>query len=276
MYDDYWGFKRTPFSGNLDPDRFYESPSHEEAMARLSYVVDECRQGALVLGPAGVGKSLLVETFARRMRRPNREVAIARCPALGGRELFFELAQEFGLGPSQSATEAELWRLLRDHVVANRTQNNQTVIIVDQAHLLSQEPGALRALHLLYHLDSDPAARLTVILVARPELMRNARSEVIEWVDLGVAIEPLSGQQTAAYVTHLTNWAGRNEPAFTSDAVGKIHELAGGAPRQISRVCDLALLAGASQQIDRVTAPVVESVYQEVSPAAFGELSLAV
>ena len=277
MYNAYWGFKRSPFAGTLDPDRFFESPSHEEALARLSYVVDEGRQGAVVLGPPGVGKSLLVEVFARRTRRPNREVAIARCPALGGRELFFELAQEFGLGPERSATEADLWRLLRDHVVANRLQEGQTIIVVDQAHLLTENASHLRALHLLYHLDSDPAARLAVVLIGRPDLIRNARSEVIEWVDLGVAIEPLTDSQTAQYVTHLTKWAGRNEPAFSQDAVAKIHDLTGGVPRQINRVCNLALLAAASEELTQVTGTVVGSVYQELSPeTAFEQLAQAV
>src|SRR3989304_6540590 len=69
MYNEYWGFKRSPFSGSLDPERFYESPSHKEALARLSYVVDECRQGALVLGPAGGGKNPVVGAVCRRNRR---------------------------------------------------------------------------------------------------------------------------------------------------------------------------------------------------------------
>ena len=277
MYKEFWGFKRSPFSGNIDPERFYESPGHEEAMARLSYVVDESRQGALVLGPAGIGKTLILETFARRTRRPNRELAIARCPALGGRELFLDLCQEFGLAPEPTANEADLWRRLRDHVAANRLQDCQTVIVIDQAHLLSENPAQLRSLHLLFHLDTNPAARLTVVLVARPELMRNARPEVIEWVDLGVTIEPLTASQTTGYIAHLTNWAGRTEPAFSNDALGKIHELTGGIPRQINRVCDLALLAAATEELTEVTETVVDSVYKELSPeAAAGQLSIAV
>ncbi len=277
MYNEYWGFKRSPFSGNIDPDRYYEGPGHEEAIARLMYVVDECRQGALILGQAGVGKSLLVEIVARRIRRPEREVAIARCPAMGGRELFFDLAQEFGLAPDRSAGEADLWRRLRDHVAANRLQNTQTVIVVDQAHLLSENASQLRALHMLYHLDSHPSARLTIVLAARSELMRNARPEVIEWVDLGVSVEPFSAGQTSAYVAHLLTWAGRTESAFDDAALQKIHELTGGLPRQINRACNLALLAAATEELPQVTEAVVETVYKELSPeAATAPLSIAV
>jgi type II secretory pathway predicted ATPase ExeA len=277
MYNEYWGFNRSPFSGTIDPERFYESPGHEEALARLSYVADEGRQGAVVLGSAGVGKTLLLETFARRIRRPNREVVIARCPALGGRELFFDLCQDFGLAPEPLANEAELWRRLRDHVVANRLQDCQTMIVIDQAHLMAENPTQLRAMHMLFHLDPHPAARLTVVLAARPELMRVARPEVIEWVDLGVAIDPFTAAQTSAYVSHLTNWAGRSESAFSPNAVAKIHELTGGVPRHINRVCDLGLLAAATEELTEVSEEVVESVYKELSPeTTAGPLSIAV
>ena len=277
MYNEYWGFSRSPFSGTIDPERFYESPGHEEALARLSYVADEGRQGAVVLGPAGVGKTLLLETLARRIRRPHREVVIARCPAMGGRELFFDLCQDFGLAPEPSASEADLWRRLRDHVAANRLQDCQTMIVIDQVQLLSETPTQLRALHMLFQLDPHPATRLTVVLAARPELLRNARPEVIEWVDLGVAIEPFTADQTSAYVSHLTTWAGRIDPAFSADAIAKIHELTGGVPRQINRVCDLGLLAAATEELTAVSDGVVESVYKELSPETAAEpLSIAV
>jgi general secretion pathway protein A len=277
MYNDFWGFSRSPFSGTIDPERFYEGSGHEEALARLSYVADEGRRGTVVMGTGGVGKTLLIETFARRIRRPNREVVIARCPALGGRELFFDLCQDFGLAPEPAASEADLWRRLRDHVAANRLQDCQTMIVIDQAHLLAESPAQLRALHMLFHLDPHPAARLTVVLAARPELMRNARPEVIEWIDLGVALEPFAAEQTSAYISHLTTWAGRNEPAFSADAVARIHELTGGVARQINRVCDLGLLAGATEELPEVTEDVVESVYKELSPeTTTGPLSIAV
>jgi len=277
MYNSYWGFHRSPFSGSIDPERFYESPSHEEALARLTYVVDEARQGALVLGAAGTGKTLLAEVFAQRMRRPNRQVVIARSSALGGRELFYELCQEFSLGPNRDASEGELWRTLRQHAVANRINGGQTVIVVDHAHWLLETAAQLRSMHLLFQLDTHAESRTTVVLVGRPELMRGARSEVVESVDLGVVVEPLSLEHTGLYVSHATNWACRDEPAFSEDAIEKIQNLTNGVPRQINRVCDLALLAGATEELDRVTENVIDSVFRELSPeAALDQLAVAV
>jgi len=266
MYNEYWGFNRCPFAGKLDTDRFYESPTHEEALARLSYVVDQGRAGAVVIGPAGVGKTLVLEVFAQRMRRPDREIILVHCPGFGTRELFFDLAQQMRLLPEPGESAAELWRRVRDHVLANRGDSVQTVIIVDQAHLLSSD-GQQRGLHLLYQLDPHPQAKFTVVLSGRPELLEQTAPDLIEWVDLGVTIEPLDERETGNYISHSTAWAGRNEPVFTADAVRKVFELSGGVPRHINRVCDLALLAACSEERTRVTAEVVESVYRDLIPA---------
>jgi general secretion pathway protein A len=277
MYNAYWGFERSPFGGAIDPDQFYESPAHEEALARLAYISDERRQGAVVLGQAGVGKTLAVEVFLRRAQRPGREIAVARCPAFTGRELFFDLAQECGLAPAPEAGEAELWRLFRDHVAANRLADIDTVLLVDQAHLLAADLAGLRSLHLLFNLDTTPGARLTVILVGRPELLQSAAHEIVEWADLGVTIEPLSEAHTAQYIQHRTQTAGVKEPIFDRDAIIAIHELSHGIPRRINRICDMALLAASSEELHQVGEKVVRSVFAELSPeAAVEQVSTAI
>ncbi len=267
MYNEYWGFRRSPFAGDVNPDRFYESPGHEEALARLAYVVDQCRLGGLMVGPPGVGKSIALEVFARRLRRPDRELVLVHCPAFGMRELFFELAAQMRLAPEPEESAADLWRRLREHVAANHADDVQTVIIVDQAHLLCEEPEQQRALHLLYQLAPYAGSRLSVVLSGRPELLGRAAADVIEWVDLGVTLEPLDEAETANYVLHMTRWAGRQRPAFSPEALRYVYRLSGGVPRRINRVCDLALLAACSEEQEFVTAEVVETVYCDLIPA---------
>jgi len=267
MYNEYWGFRRSPFAGDINPDRFYESPGHEEALARLAYVVEQCRLGGLMVGPPGVGKSIALEVFARRLRRPDRELVLLRCPAFGMRELFFELATQMRLAPEPDEPAAELWRRLREHVAANHADGVQTVILIDQAHLLCEQPEQQRALHLLYQLAAYANSRLTVLLSGRPELLSRAAADVVEWVDLGVMLEPLDEAETAHYVEHMTRWAGRDRPAFSPEALRHVYRLSGGVPRRINRVCDLALLAACSEEQELVSAEVVETVYRDLIPA---------
>ena len=68
MYTEHWGLRESPFRGSLDPRYFFNSPSHDEALARLQFLVDNQRRLGLMLGAAGSGKSLLLEVFSRRLR----------------------------------------------------------------------------------------------------------------------------------------------------------------------------------------------------------------
>ena len=76
MYASHWGLRESPFRNCLDPHCFYQSPTHEEALARLHFLVEQHRRLGLLLGPDGSGKSLLLEVFAaqsaprRATRRP--------------------------------------------------------------------------------------------------------------------------------------------------------------------------------------------------------------
>ena len=72
MYQAHWGLQESPFRGDLDPKSYYQSPTHEEALARLSFLVGQHRRLGLLVGPSGSGKSLLLEVFAQQLRRGKR------------------------------------------------------------------------------------------------------------------------------------------------------------------------------------------------------------
>jgi len=76
MYSQHFGLTETPFANTLDPHWFYQSPGHEEALARLMYVVDQRRRCGVLLGPAGTGKSLLLTVLLAETRRLPREVVL--------------------------------------------------------------------------------------------------------------------------------------------------------------------------------------------------------
>ena len=68
----YWGFRRWPFERTFAPDRFFASPVHEEALARLLFLVEEFRRTGIVIGPAGTGKTYLLKQLQQRAERLGR------------------------------------------------------------------------------------------------------------------------------------------------------------------------------------------------------------
>jgi type II secretory pathway predicted ATPase ExeA len=75
MYQAPWGLEQSPFRSCLDPRFFYRSPTHEEALSRLHFLVEQRRRVGLLMGPAGSGKSLLLEVFAEQLRQKGLPVA---------------------------------------------------------------------------------------------------------------------------------------------------------------------------------------------------------
>jgi len=56
MYQQFYGFKESPFNVTSDPSFFYSSLRHQEAFSHLSYGIKE-RKGIIVItGEIGTGK----------------------------------------------------------------------------------------------------------------------------------------------------------------------------------------------------------------------------
>ena len=62
-----WGLKRAPFESGPDPELFFPSEDHREAVARLEFLAREGgTQLGLLTGGIGCGKSMVRAVFARQ------------------------------------------------------------------------------------------------------------------------------------------------------------------------------------------------------------------
>jgi type II secretory pathway predicted ATPase ExeA len=59
--------------------------------------------------------------------------------------------------------------------------------------------------------------------------------------------------------------AGRLEPLFEDDAIEMLHQLAQGVPRQVVRLADFALLAGAVNGLRTIDAVTIEAAHDELA-----------
>src|ERR1700722_3378537 len=131
MYQQYWGLAESPFRGGLELDSFYPTPSHEEALARLNFLVEERRRLGMLCGPVGIGKSLLLEIFARQMNRAGADVVRANLVGADAHEFLWTVAAQCGLNPALAATQFALWRRLADRLIECRYQRSQLVMLLD-------------------------------------------------------------------------------------------------------------------------------------------------
>ncbi len=262
MYQTHWGLSETPFRSRLDPRFFYASPTHEEALARLHFLVGQRRKLGLLLGDRGSGKSLLLGVFSEEMRKLGRPVAILNLLAMEADEFLGNLATEFGLNPCRGMPISSLWRLVTDRIAEYGYQRLETIILLDNAGAASEAVSS--QICRLAQIEVPLDAQLTIVLAARPERIGGIPESMLELAELRIDLGPWEEADTEAYLDSSLARAGRKAPIFDDPAVSRLHELGHGVPRRISQLADLALAAGAGQTLQRIDAATVESVYREL------------
>lgn len=262
MYHSHWGLDEPPFQTRLDSRFFHQSPTHEEALARLHFLVDYRRRLGLLIGPQGSGKSLLFEVFAGDLRDRGLPVASVNLMGTDRFEMMWLLASELKLNPCREATFPSLWRSVTDRIAEYRYQQLDAVLLFDDADRATKE--TLMQVARLAQSDSSPEARLTIVMATSPGRIRRLGHPLLQRAELRIDIEPWSPSDTEDYVRASLARAGRQSPLFDAPAIQRLHQLGGGIPRRINQLADLALLAGAGQQLDVIDEATVESVYHEL------------
>lgn len=262
MYQSYWGLGQAPFRGNLDPRFFHQGPTHEEALARLQFLVDEHRTLGLLLGEAGTGKSLILEIFARSLGRVGRQSAKLSLAGLDPHGFLWQLAGQLGIESASTASTFALTRAVTDHIAANRYQQRATILLLDDAD--TARPEVSDQIVWLAQLDTSRDARLTIVLAVQPERLYKLDTRLLELADLRIDLEGWDADDTAEFVKQALAKAGRTTPIFSEAALVRLHELTGGVPRRIKQLADLALLAGAGGNMAQIEPSTIDSVYQEL------------
>src|SRR5262245_7911618 len=89
MQLEHWQLTESPFRTVPAADRYYPSASHEEAVARLEYLVDARRRLGVLLGESGVGKSFMLRVASDCLERKGYAVATVDVAGVGSRELLW-------------------------------------------------------------------------------------------------------------------------------------------------------------------------------------------
>jgi general secretion pathway protein A len=126
----------------------------------------------------------------------------------------------------------------------------------------------LEQVRLLTNLETNTQKLLQIILIGQPELRELLGSfelrQLAQRVTGRYHLNPLSNEETAAYVRHRLRVAGATSDVFTGPALHEVYRLSGGVPRVINIICDRALLGAYSMDRHRVPSNLVRNAAAEV------------
>lgn len=267
MYEAYWRLKQKPFENTVDPRFYYPGESHQAALLKLRYAVENRRGAALLAGPSGVGKTLVTTMLAHNLGEDFAPYVQIVFPQMPTADLLAYLADELdgaragGPTPNVQASVRRIERFL----AANAEQGRHAVVAIDEAHLLDGGE-TFEALRLLLNFEHDGVPALTLLLVGEASLLP-AFNRMPHWEErLGVKclLRPFSEPETAAYVEHRLRVAGAVQSIVEPEALPTLQELTHGVARRINRLCDLALLVGYAEEQPTLDAGHFESVCREL------------
>jgi general secretion pathway protein A len=267
MYLAFFGLNEKPFSITPDPRYLYLSERHAEAMAHLLYGINEAGGFVQLTGEVGTGKTTIVRSLLAQAPK-NAEIALILNPRMTAPEFLLTICEELGIGVPDSATQSlkDLVDILSQYLLKAHAGGRRVVLVVDEAQNLA--PEVLEQVRLLTNLETNTQKLLQIILIGQPELRellaRNELRQLAQRITGRYHLNPLSTEETTAYVRHRLRVAGATADIFARFALEEIYRLSAGVPRVINVICDRALLGGYSLDRHRITGPLVRNAASEV------------
>ena len=284
MYNAYWNLREQPFQNVADPRFAYLSDQHHEGLARLIYLASNHKLGGALTGQFGVGKSMVLELLAQKIREENRSrylsVEILPGETLGlARQLLAFIGQSQPIADMTAVIE-----IVRGICHDPKAAFQHTVLAVDEAHLINDHT-TFEFLHMLTNLsvtgrDLTPQySAFTLILAGHMSVLGHIRAyaSLCQRLQLVWNLEPLTEVQTLEYLQHRIRTAGGDIWIFENDAIPALHQAAQGLPRLINNICDVALMLGCAGQTRKITKALIEQAASEAlgplgsAPAPKGE-----
>jgi type II secretory pathway predicted ATPase ExeA len=260
----HYGFTRMPFSRDLAPGMLHRHASHNEAVARITWCISE-RAIGVITGEVGAGKTVSVRTVLASLDPSRHTIIYLPNPMIGVRGIHEEILNTFGQPPSHlgSRLPAQTSKAL----MAEREERGRTpVLVLDEGHLLTYEQ--LETIRMLTNTAIDQDSPLACLLVGQPTLRRTMKLAVLAALEqrtaLRYAMPGMTAAETASYVTHHLNLAGRSDQIFTEDALTLIHTTSRGYPRAVNNLALQSLVAAFAAGKNLVDEAATRSAVSEV------------
>src|SRR5688572_22652867 len=272
MYLSFFGLNEKPFAITPDPRYLFLSERHAEALAHLLYGINEAGGFVQLTGEVGTGKTTTIRSLLAQTPK-NAEVALILNPRMTAPEFLLTICEEIGIGVPDTASGSlkDLVDILNDYLLKAHAAGRRVVLVVDEAQNLA--PEVLEQVRLLTNLETNTQKLLQIILIGQPELRellaRNELRQLAQRITGRYHLDPLSHEESKAYVLHRLRVAGATTDIYTPGALRETFRLSGGVPRVINVISDRALLGSYTQDRHRVSGTLVRRAATEVFGRAF-------
>lgn len=248
MYLDFYGLKTSAFNITSNPDFFFESHSHQEALSLLLFGVQERMGIILITGEVGTGKTTLCKALFNKL--PSEvKISLILNPYFNEDELLKAIAEDFGL-TVEGTSRLDIVNAINSFLIESNLNNGNAVLVIDEAQNLTSQQ--LEQIRLLSNLETKEEKLLQIILVGQPELrdkitQYNLR-QIYQRIVVKYHLTPLLEHEVKDYIDFRLQRVGKGEVVILPEGYKIIYEFSKGIPRLINILCERALILGFIRQ----------------------------
>lgn len=265
MYQKFFGLRESPFNVNPDPRYLFLTRQIQEALASLTYGIQNRKGFILLTGEVGTGKTTLLNRLLGWLRGQRVATAYIFNSRLSVSDLFDLMLAEFEI-PCESREKSQIVLRLNQWLLDRYRAGETAVLIVDEAQNLS--PDVLEEIRLLTNLETSTEKLLQIVLTGQPELEEKLKAPQVrqlrQRITLRCRTAPLTLEETFGYVGERLRIAGANcEPIFSKEAIEMVHTYSCGIPRVVNLLCEHSMINAYVDSVRPVPAHLVEEVARE-------------
>jgi type II secretory pathway predicted ATPase ExeA len=273
MYESFFGLVRRPFAAAADADCYYPATAIEAARQTLFRCVERGEGVALLIGPAGSGKSLLLQVLAEQFRERFGIALLSSGRLATQRELLQAILYELDL-PYRDFEEGDLRLALIDHLSEGRRpdaaaadEHEGLLLLIDEAHTLSLK--LLEEVRLITNLIRGGQPKVRLVLAGSSALEERFASPKLDSFNQRVAarcyLQAFDRKETREYIRAQFEWAGgQTEAHFNDEALDAVYQATHGVPRLINQVCDHALVLASGASASSLDKASIEEAWAEL------------
>jgi general secretion pathway protein A len=264
MYLDFYGLKTSAFNITSNPDFFFESRSHQEALSSLLFGVQERRGIILITGEVGTGKTTLCKALFNKL--PSEvKISLVLNPYFSEVQLLKAIAEDFGL-TVKGAGRLNIVNAINSFLIGLNLNNGNAVLVIDEAQNLTSRQ--LEQIRLLSNLETKEEKLLQIVLVGQPELREKISQynlrQIYQRIVVKYHLTPLLENEVKDYVDFRLQRAGQNSVVILPEGYKMIYEFSKGIPRLVNILCERALILGFIQQERVLTREIFHRCIEEV------------
>lgn len=265
MYQRFFGLREGPFNVNPDPRYLYLTRRIQEALAGLTYGIQNRKGFILLTGEVGTGKTTLLNRLLDWLRGQRVATAYIFNSRVEVNHLFDFMMADFEI-PCESREKSHVLLRLNQWLLERYRAGETAVLIVDEAQNLS--PEVLEEIRLLTNLETSTEKLLQIVLTGQPELEEKLKlpqlRQLRQRITLRCHTSALSLEEIFGYIAERLRIAGANgEPIFSKEAIHAIHLYSRGIPRVVNLLCEHSMINAYVDSLRPVPAHLVEEVARE-------------